>query len=171
MNARARAVGVRAGEPPRAQREDEVLADREPGKERGLLEHEQPVRAGALHLHAVDRDAAAARGEVAGEGVEERRLPAAGGAEQAHELARVDLDVHVVEGDHLVRKRWPTSRTSIFGRPARARRGTSSPPTSRRPPPRPASSRASTSLHMTPQCALAAPGPTPARPPAVHHGA
>src|SRR5262249_57827661 len=40
----------------------------------------------------------AAWGEMAGEGVEQRRLAAAGGPKQADELSGMDVDVDVLEG-------------------------------------------------------------------------
>ena len=74
------------------QRELDVAAHGEPREERGLLEHQ----AGALGAH-VD---AARRGLVeAGDEVEQRALAAARRAEQAHELALLDVEGDAFERD------------------------------------------------------------------------
>ena len=86
--ARARARGD-AGE---LQRDLDVAAHREPREERGFLEHE----AGALGAHV---DAARRRLVEAGDEVEQRALAAARRAEQADELALVDVERDALERD------------------------------------------------------------------------
>ena len=140
------------------------------GKSAGSWNTSSRSGPGPLHAEAVDGDAPAARLDVARERVEERRLPAARRAEQAHELAGVHLDVHVVQRDHLVPEAVPDARTSIFGGPLRGDpRGTRSlAARSTRVPATHSVEVAATQVrcHMTPQCASGG----GSGPPALHAG-
>src|SRR5207253_2362258 len=78
--------------------ESDVLADRHPGEQRILLEHHAAIGAGLLDLDAVDGDDAFRRLHVAGDGVEQSGLAAAGGPEQADEFARLDLKRSLLHG-------------------------------------------------------------------------
>ena len=84
-----------------AQREAHVLLGGEPGQERraGVLEEHDAVLAGAAHRRAFELHLAAAARLEAGEDVEQRRLAAARGTEQADELALGHLEVDAVEGE------------------------------------------------------------------------
>jgi len=73
--------------------EGDILADREPGEERRLLEDQAAVGGRALDRIAEETDLARGRRLEPGDQVEQRRLAAARGAEQHHELARGDVEV------------------------------------------------------------------------------
>ena len=91
------------------------------GKSAGSWNTSSRSGPGPFTCSAVDRDAPAARLEVAGERVEQGRLSAPRRAEQADELAGVHLDVHVAQRDHLVpRSGGRRAETSILGGPVRA---------------------------------------------------
>jgi hypothetical protein len=77
--------------------EGDVVLHRRPGQQRVLLEDDAAVGARAGDLGTVDRDRAGAERQEAGDGVEQGRLPAAGGAERHQDLARADVERDVVE--------------------------------------------------------------------------
>ena len=79
---------------------EHVLAHRLPREQGEMLEHYAPVRSGTRHVPARDLDAPLLQRDEAAEQVEERRLPAAGGAEEGEELARTHVDRDIVEGEH-----------------------------------------------------------------------
>ena len=57
----------------------------------------------AVEQHAItDHDAAAIGTEQPGDGPQDRGLARPGGADDEDELALLDLDAHVLEGDHAV---------------------------------------------------------------------
>src|SRR5215211_4556851 len=75
-----------------AQRQRDVAAHGHPRQQRArvLLEDERHLRRRAAHAPALDLDAAGARLEQAGHALEQGRLAAAGGADDADELLLVD---------------------------------------------------------------------------------
>ena len=75
----------------------DIFKDGFPGKQSGLLEHNAAVGSGFAYLDAIDAYRAAMRREESGDGVEHRRFAATGGAEQAEELARCDIDADVID--------------------------------------------------------------------------
>ena len=68
-----------------------------PGHQRKVLKHHGAIRPGPRHHVAVDQDAAAGRRHQAVDHGEERRLAAAGRADDGDELAVHDLQVDAVE--------------------------------------------------------------------------
>ena len=110
--ARARRVGTLR----ELQRELDVAARGEPREQRRLLEHERWCGRRPSIVPA--------RGLVeAGDQVEQRALAAARRAEEAHELARRDVERDVVERVHRVRRRAPKTfeTSSSDDRDARSR--------------------------------------------------
>ena len=86
------------------QAEGDVVLDRHVRKQRVGLEHHvdrAPVGRDAFHVLAVEHDAARRRLVEAGEHAQQRRLAAARGAEQREELALVDDQRQVVDGDEI----------------------------------------------------------------------
>ena len=69
------------------QGEGDVLLNRQPGEQGGLLEHHAAVGGGAFHFHAVNGDLAGGGMDQAGHQTQDGGLAAAGGADQADELA------------------------------------------------------------------------------------
>src|SRR6185503_13291791 len=88
-----------------AQREAHVLLGAEPRQERRarVLEEHDAILARAAHRRALEVHAAAARLLEAGEDIEQRRLAAARGAEQAEELALRDFEIDAVEREVALR--------------------------------------------------------------------
>ena len=82
-------------------RELDVLARGEPGQEGGRLEDDAAVEARSVDLAATDDDAAARRRNETHRDREDRRLAAAGVADEADELTLGDLEVEVFD-DHGV---------------------------------------------------------------------
>ena len=83
-----------------AQREGDVLVDREVRIERVVLEHEGGVAVGGvkvLHRLAVDQDVAGVDVLEAGDGAQRRGLAAARGAEEDDELAVLHREVDVLD--------------------------------------------------------------------------
>ena len=74
--------------------ERDILDDRLPGQQSVLLEDDAAIGAGACDLDAVERDRAGRERQEARHGVEQRRLPAARGAERDHErpIGNVERD-------------------------------------------------------------------------------
>jgi hypothetical protein len=81
-----------------AEPEGHVLADREPGHQPRLLEHEPDLARGAAHLAARDADGAARRPLQAGDEAEQGALAAARGAHDGHDLASADVEADAREG-------------------------------------------------------------------------
>ena len=78
----------------------DVLVDRHVGKQRVGLEHHVDralVGRHGGHVHAVDEDAAGRRLLEAGQHAQQRRLAAAGAAENREELAAMDVERHPVD--------------------------------------------------------------------------
>src|SRR6185436_20658162 len=94
LGPRAPLLGARAA----ADAVHDVVEDRQPGKERVFLEDDSAIRSRRADGLAVDQHRAAARRHEAAEDVEKRALPAARGAEQAHELARAHGEVEAADG-------------------------------------------------------------------------
>ena len=93
--------------------------DRAPRVEAVGLEHHAAVGPGTDDRLVVDLDRARGRHVEPGDDVEQRRLPAAGRPDQAHELPVGDLEVHVVDREHrvLCGTPSPASVTSSFTTP------------------------------------------------------
>ncbi len=100
LDPRAALGGRHAGE---LERIADVVLDRAPGKQRVLLEDvaDMADRPARDHGFAVDPDGAAVGRDQGGHHVEDRALAAARGPEQRHELAVVDAERGVVDGDDL----------------------------------------------------------------------
>jgi hypothetical protein len=96
-------LALRTRHSPGRQGELQVAQHRHPREERGLLEHEQPVGPRPADALAVDGHGAAGGLHVAGQRVQQRGLAAARGPQQADELARADVEVHILERHHFVR--------------------------------------------------------------------
>src|SRR5581483_8823035 len=86
-------LALRLGHTGQAQGQVHVAPHRQPGEERRLLEHERRPPA-----HG---DGPGGRRVEPGQQVQQRRLPAAGGADQAAELAGGDLERDAVEGERV----------------------------------------------------------------------
>jgi len=92
-----------------ADREGEILVDRQVGEQAARLEHHahlapqgvERVRIELVHHLAVDADAAAPRGELPADQLEQRRLAAAAAAEDRHHLAARDLQRQAAEDRQL----------------------------------------------------------------------
>ena len=84
------------------QAEGDVRAHRHPGEERVLLKDHAAIGAGLAHAFAVREDLARRRRDEARDRVQQRRLSAAGGAEEADELAAGDVEVDAVERQNAV---------------------------------------------------------------------
>ena len=69
----------------------------EPGKQRGLLKHDEPVAARALDGFAVSGHPALIGKFKAGDDAEQRRFPAAAGPDKAHELALANGQADVIQ--------------------------------------------------------------------------
>src|SRR5215470_1536406 len=81
-----------------------VGAHRLPGKQREVLEHDAAVGPGASDRLAFDQDAAALDREESTDQIKQRRLAAAGGAEQRQELPCAHRKRDVIEREH-----WPAA--------------------------------------------------------------
>src|SRR6516165_12290183 len=83
------------------QSEANVLLDGEPRKQcrSGILEEHDALAPGAGHRDVARGYRSAGRRLEAGKDIEQRRFPAAGGAEQAEEFALVDDDIDPVQRD------------------------------------------------------------------------
>ena len=81
------------------QPEGDVLAHGHPGKQRVFLEDHRPRWLGLDHALAEGEDLPRARPGEPGDGVQERGLAAARGAQQADELARRDVQIDAIERD------------------------------------------------------------------------
>ena len=95
-------------DPPQLQRQRDVVRDRVPGEQVGVLEDEPEVLerlvvalAAAPDALPVGRHRARARGEQPGEDAQQGGLAAARAADQRDELAAGDGEVDVAEGVHL----------------------------------------------------------------------
>ena len=88
-------VRLRARHARELQREGDVGAERQPGEKRRILEHHGAVRTRSSDTLAADEDLAARDAVQARDQVQERGFPAAGRAEEAHELPRLHLEIHV----------------------------------------------------------------------------
>src|SRR5690606_15275664 len=88
--------------PLRSHREADVLPHREPGHQRMALEDHAPLQTGRIDLAPIHEDVPAAGMLQARQGIEDGRLAAAGVADDADELATLDLEVDVLE-DRLAR--------------------------------------------------------------------
>ncbi len=116
-----RASAIRLADAAQLQRQVDVLSRGQPREQRRLLEHQRRLAAGHL-----DR----ARGRLlqTGHQVEQRRLAAAGGAEQADELAGLDPQVDVLQNRRTLRVRTehlgdPLEPDGRRGRPVERARG------------------------------------------------
>ena len=99
-----RARAVDAGE---VERQPDVRFDARPGHQRRGLEHEaQPAagRAGRRKIAAPPVERPAARRDEPGDEIEQRRLAAAGGAEQRQEFTAADVEVDRCERPRAVGK-------------------------------------------------------------------
>ena len=86
------------------QPEGDVLVDRQVREERVVLEdrvHVPPVRRQPRHVLAMELDQPGRRLFEAADHPQGGRLAAAGGTEEAEELGILDLEVDVVDGDHI----------------------------------------------------------------------
>ena len=90
----------------------DVLLDSPPREQRGVLEH-------VAEVLAVDLDLPAGRFEQAGGDPQQRRLPAAGRADDRDELTGADTERHVVDGAGAVGERHGDG---VEGQPTGARR-------------------------------------------------
>src|SRR5262249_4994255 len=79
----------------------DVAADRAPRQQARVLEHHRAIGAGAGYAPAIDRHAAALVGQQPGDDVEERGLAAAARADDRQELAVVDRQRDVRQGEVL----------------------------------------------------------------------
>jgi hypothetical protein len=79
----------------------DVLSHAEPGEERRVLEQQRTIGSGLEDRATIQRNLAGIGPLETGEQVQDRRLAAAGGPDQADELARADVEGDVVEHGHL----------------------------------------------------------------------
>src|SRR5258708_13328246 len=77
----------------------EVIEHRVPGEQRGVLEHPRILAALAI---APKPDLAIRRLEQAVDDLQERRLPASTGAQEADELAIAHLEIHALDPDEAL---------------------------------------------------------------------
>src|SRR2546428_567549 len=105
---RIHAVGdLTAAKPAEAEREADVLADRAPGEQSVSLEQEADVRPYGAHGIVTDGDGSARRRDESRHQGEDRRLSAAGRADDRDEATLIDVKVDTVDGEI----RW------LLGRP------------------------------------------------------
>ena len=79
------------------QRELHVLAHRLPGQQLvEFLEHHHAVRTGLMHFPALETDRPRGRLQVAADGLQQRGLAAARGAQQDVAVARMDVETDVL---------------------------------------------------------------------------
>jgi hypothetical protein len=134
MRSTAASVGaeVRVRRATELEREADVVAYAAPGQQGGVLKHEGlrgPTRgAGLLGGEARDAELAARGREQAGDGAQQGRLAAAGGADERHELAAAQLEVDAVEREQAAGEaqlevtdadqgaRWGRGRGGFWGR-------------------------------------------------------
>src|SRR3954453_10754013 len=83
-------VSLRLGHATLAQAEGDVLAHRQPGKQRVGLEHHAAIGAGAGHLASIEHHTSAGRAIEAGDDAKQRGLAAAGRAEDGDEVVVAD---------------------------------------------------------------------------------
>src|SRR6185312_9985008 len=91
-------------EPPDLEPEDDVLLDREVWEERIRLENHRDaplVRRKPRHVAALDEDLSLAHVLQPGDEPKDRRLPAARGSQQHHELPRLGAKAHIVDRLHV----------------------------------------------------------------------
>src|SRR5262245_31210 len=79
----------------------DILRDRQPRKQRILLEDDAAIDTWTGHRLAIDLDDPAVRTDKAAENVEERALAAAGRSDNGDELTFRNVDVHVGESCHI----------------------------------------------------------------------
>src|SRR5205823_14620234 len=82
---------VPARDPRDTESEFDVASDVEPREQRGVLEDDNPIRAGAVHAFAIELDPAGRRVLEACDQAEECGLSAAGGSDDRDELPFADL--------------------------------------------------------------------------------
>jgi hypothetical protein len=85
-------LGLALAQPARARPEGHVLQRGQPGHQRVLLEHEQPLGAGAAHRRPVDHHAALAGRAIAGQQERDRALAAARRADHRGDAALGQLE-------------------------------------------------------------------------------
>ena len=73
---------------------------RAPGQQQVLLQHVAGFRRDAGEHRAVPPDLAGTRRKQPGEDIEQRRLPAAGGADDGDDLARLQLEADLADDRH-----------------------------------------------------------------------
>jgi len=81
-----------------AEAELDVLPDVKPWKDGVLLEHHRPFGTGPLDNLLSKPCLAGGRWLKPGQNPQQGGLPVAGSPDHAHEFARLDLEVHIVEG-------------------------------------------------------------------------
>ena len=92
-------LGIQARLEPEA--EEDIAHDIQPREKRVLLEHDHAVATGAGDVFAVGQNLSTVRLVEAGDEVQERRLAAAAGADEAEEFTLADFHTHIVECENL----------------------------------------------------------------------
>ena len=113
----------RAGHPPQAQAEGDVVARAQVREQAVGLEHHAHVAPAGGHVRdvaAIEQHAAGVQPLQAGERPQRRGLAAARRPEQSHELARGEIERQAVEGVHLAE---PAAQLEQLHLDAGARRG------------------------------------------------
>jgi hypothetical protein len=87
------------------QRVPDVAGDRPPRQEARLLEHEADVRIGAAHLPVIEEHAARVGRQQARDDPEQGALAGAVGPDERDDLAGLDRQVNVIEGDEALARR------------------------------------------------------------------
>ena len=87
-----------ATEPAESERKADVLAHSPPGEQSVSLEEEAHIRPHGAHGIAADGDGAGRGGQQSGDQREDRRLSAAGWADDRDEATLIDVQIDAVDG-------------------------------------------------------------------------
>src|SRR5579872_2926017 len=93
--------------------EQDIVAHREPRKERVFLEHHAAIRIRPANLAAVHGDSSCRRLDEPGNGFQERALPASARSDDAHELSGSHANGKIVQNGLLVRAAAKTDRDPL----------------------------------------------------------
>src|SRR6266508_3254229 len=102
---------------------ENIAAHRLPRKQREMLEHDAAIWPRRADRLALDQNPAGLRGEKAADEVEQRRLAAAGGAEQRDEFTPTHVERHVLEREHRPPARWTVAMAHACDGDLRLRHG------------------------------------------------
>ncbi len=117
-----------AGEPHPLEAVEDVGAHALPGKQREVLEHDAAVGARRADRLALDQDLAGLGRQEAADQIEQRRLAAAGRAEQREEFPASHIQRHILERQHRPPARRPVDVVDALDDDLRLRHFPAAPP-------------------------------------------